>query len=207
MLGKKAADILFQNKIFQVIRIFYADEDIFNTQVSAHATGGQVVAFSGSLFAKEGVDMLIQAMEYIPWADLWIFGDGPQRSKLEDLAGRTLGERVRFYGHLDQRELTRYLASAAVCVIPLKPSAATEYSTPESVLKFAEYALLGRKIVSTSVGGITGRGVYPALPTPEDLAAKIRDALNDPGKPQTKRYTWSRREAFLLRFFSSRVKR
>ena len=180
----------------------YADQDIFNTRVMAQSKEVPVVAFSGSFFMKEGVDLLILAMELVPWADLWIFGEGRERTKLERFADAKLRARAIFWGYLKHDRLASYLAAADVCVIPLKPSAATDFSSPESVLKFSEYASLGRKIVATDVGMMAKGGAYLAQPNPQELANAIRNALESPRRLQAKRFDWGRREEAILRFFS-----
>ncbi len=184
----------------------FADIEVFNREVKAIQSPGPVVAFSGSLFIKEGIDLLIEAMELIPWAQLWIFGDGPERNRLERLARERLGMRFRFWGHKRQNELARYLIAADVCVIPLKPREATSYSSPDSVLKFAEYACLGKRIVTTDVGLMGESEAYVARPHPDELAEAIRLAFNSPRKIQPKRYSWSRREEAVLRFFRARLR-
>ena len=144
-------------------------------------------------------------MELIPWAQLWIFGDGPERGKLEKLARESLGKRFRFWGHKRQNELATYLMAADICVIPLKPGEATSYASPDSVLKFAEYACLGKKIVATSVGLMGESKAYVARPHADELAQAIRLAFDSRRRIQPRRYAWSRREETLLRFFRARL--
>jgi glycosyltransferase involved in cell wall biosynthesis len=69
-----------------------------------------IVVFAGRLKRAKRPDHAIEAFELvkmkIPEAELWIFGEGPFRSKLENL-GRN---GVRFFGHLsniDRRELIK----------------------------------------------------------------------------------------------------
>ncbi len=69
------------------------------------------------LHPVKGLDTLLQALAQIPDAFLWMAGDGPMRTGLEDLA-RKLGveARVRFLGWRTDRGAL--LKSADICVLP-----------------------------------------------------------------------------------------
>lgn len=64
------------------------------------------IGYIGQLIARKGLDVLIRACVplAIPEAELWIVGEGPERSSLEHLA-RELGlsDRVRFLGYRSDR--------------------------------------------------------------------------------------------------------
>ncbi len=66
---------------------------------------------------KKGLDILLKALPDVPGAYVWIAGDGPLKSDLEQQA-RDLGvaDRVRLLGWRDDR--AALLAAADVCVFP-----------------------------------------------------------------------------------------
>ena len=59
----------------------------------------------------KGIDHLIKAIAGIPDVRLVIVGAGPDRGRLETLAG-PLGERVQFTGQLESADVQRYMAAA-----------------------------------------------------------------------------------------------
>lgn len=76
---------------------------------------------AGQLIHRKGIDLLLQAGAALPssgW-QLDIFGDGPERSRLETLAARLgLGDRVRFRGIVAHDELLTVIAAADGTVLP-----------------------------------------------------------------------------------------
>jgi glycosyltransferase involved in cell wall biosynthesis len=77
-----------------------------------------VVVFSGRLKRAKRPDHAIKAFalvkEKIPNAELWVFGDGPFRKKLERMAG--LG--VRFFGGVSSFERRELLGKSWVLIVP-----------------------------------------------------------------------------------------
>jgi glycosyltransferase involved in cell wall biosynthesis len=76
------------------------------------------IAFSGRLKRAKRPDHAIKAFaivkEKISNAELWVFGDGPFRQKLE----RVSGSGVRFFGHLDSNERRQLLSQSWILVVP-----------------------------------------------------------------------------------------
>jgi glycosyltransferase involved in cell wall biosynthesis len=77
-----------------------------------------IVVFSGRLKRPKRPDHAVRAFakvkEEFPNAELWVFGDGPFRKKLEHMAG--LG--VQFLGHLDSCKRRELLAKSWVLMVP-----------------------------------------------------------------------------------------
>lgn len=78
-----------------------------------------VFVFVGRLVWWKAVDLLLEAMDQVPDADLRIIGDGPERARLEAqaAAGRA-ASRIRFEGFRPQTEIADALAGATALVLP-----------------------------------------------------------------------------------------
>jgi glycosyltransferase involved in cell wall biosynthesis len=71
----------------------------------------------------KGVDKVIEAMPEIlrcvPEACYWVVGAGPLRAELEQLAARCgVGDKVKFFGFVDDQSLTRLYSQAQVFIMP-----------------------------------------------------------------------------------------
>jgi len=78
------------------------------------------VLFTGRLTASKRVDILIEACSTIRAVcpvDLWIVGEGPERSALEMSASRILPE-ARFFGEKRGHQLAELFAAADIFVLP-----------------------------------------------------------------------------------------
>ncbi len=122
------------------------------------------------LFSKNGVEYLVRAIPElrarIPGLEVMIVGDGPERSRLEQL-GRDLGvgETVRFFGARTHDEMPGLLASAEVAVFPSLMEA-----TSVAALEAMACEL---PVVATNVGGLPEivDDTVGALVPPADPAA------------------------------------
>ena len=85
----------------------------------------KVVLACGRLVPYKGFDVLLSAAAGQDF-DVWIVGEGRERERLEQLAGRLgLGERVRLLGCVSDDELLGLMAKADVFVMPSVTSAET----------------------------------------------------------------------------------
>ena len=77
-----------------------------------------IIVYSGRLKRAKRPDHAIKAFakvkEKFPNAELWVFGDGPFRKKLENIAG--VG--VQFFGHLDSSKRRELLGKSWVLMVP-----------------------------------------------------------------------------------------
>jgi glycosyltransferase involved in cell wall biosynthesis len=114
------------------------------------------IVHMGSLLAKQGVQVVIEALPQIraavPRATLLIIGDGPYRRELERLA-RSAGvaDAVTFAGYVDDHaEVERMLGESAVAIATYDPAQAdfTYYADPG---KIKAYLAAGVPIVLTDV--------------------------------------------------------
>jgi len=139
---------------------------------------GGAIAYVGRLWEEKGVDVLIQAAG-IAAADLDVAGDGPELGRLEALAARVGGGRIRFHGHLPPPRVQELIRAAAVTVLP---SRAYE-NLPIAILESFACAV---PVVGTAHGGIPeliDPGDDGELVPPNDpraMAAALRPFLEDP---------------------------
>jgi glycosyltransferase involved in cell wall biosynthesis len=127
----------------------------------------------GALSPEKRVDVAIEATTRLPDLDLVVVGDGPERARLEAMAGAVAQGRVHFLGQTENPQ--RPLAAADMVVLP---------SDTEGQPRVAvEAGLSGLPVVATRVGGvgeiivegITGLLVPPG--DPSGLAEAMTAAL------------------------------
>jgi glycosyltransferase involved in cell wall biosynthesis len=122
---------------------------------------------------EKGVHLLVEAMETLPHARLVIAGDGPERPSLEAHVRREgLAGRVTFAGWIGSSEVARYMAQAAIVVVP------SIWPEPFGMVGIEAMAY-GRPVVAFDVGGISEwlvPGETGALVPPADVAG-LRQSL------------------------------
>lgn len=114
--------------------------------------GKHVLAFIGSFYAYEGLDVLIDALRELPSrVHLLLVGGGPQDVRLRARV-RNLGleSRVIFMGQVPHDEVRHYYGIADLLVYPRRQMRLTELVTP---LKPLEAMAQGRVVVASDVGG------------------------------------------------------
>lgn len=145
-----------------------------------------VVGFVGTLKPWHDVATLLHAMDLVgprePPPHLLIVGDGPERTRLEDLA-RDIGSShaVTFTGQVPHDRVSEYLGALDVAVLPYGVDG--DYFSP---LKLFEYLAAERPVVAAAVGDIghcvrngeTGLTYPPG--DPRALADAISALLGDP---------------------------
>jgi glycosyltransferase involved in cell wall biosynthesis len=113
-----------------------------------------VVGWIGSFRRFHGIDLFLQAaasaQESIPDLALLLVGDGPERSRMTQLA-ETLGLRnVCFTGTVPYREIPAHIAAMDIALI-LDPA---DHSFHYSPLKLREYMACGQAVIAPRVGQI-----------------------------------------------------
>ena len=132
------------------------------------------------LFPKNGVEYFVRALPAIvagAEVEAIVIGDGPERERLEALAGELgVGERIEFLGVCPHSEMPGLLCSGDVAVFPslVEATSVAALECMACELPVAASAVGGLpEIVDDSVGGL-----FPAA-DPGALAAKVLDLLGD----------------------------
>lgn len=135
------------------------------------------VAFAGRLVREKGADVLLRAfravLDDVPDARLIVAGDGPERRRLERLAGELgLEPHVSILGHLSRAEAERRFATAWVQCVP------SRWAEPFGIVA-AEGMMRGTAVVATRSGGLAEivRDEETGLLVPPDEPIALADAL------------------------------
>jgi len=117
--------------------------------------GATLVGFVGSLYAYEGLDLLIEALPGVlsvrPDVKVILVGGGPHEGALRrQVAARGLENHVTFAGRVPHEEVPRYYSIIDVLAYPRRSMRLTELVTP---LKPLEAMAQGKALVASDVGG------------------------------------------------------
>ncbi len=133
----------------------------------------------GLLIERKGHHRVIEALRLLPDCDLLIVGEGPERARLEALAGRLgVSARVRLLGARPHAELAPIYAAADLLVL------ASSREGWANVL--LEAMACGTPVVASPIWGnpevVQSReaGLIAPENTPAAIAASVRDLLADP---------------------------
>jgi glycosyltransferase involved in cell wall biosynthesis len=110
-----------------------------------------VMMYHGTLTNIYGLDIAIEAFgkaeKEMPGAEIWILGNGPEKSGLQDLA-RKLGveEKVRFIGSVLPQEIPQWLSRCDAGVLPTRRDVFLDFSFSN---KLSEYIISGKPVISS----------------------------------------------------------
>jgi glycosyltransferase involved in cell wall biosynthesis len=146
--------------------------------------GKRVILFTGRLVPHKGVDQILRALALLPDdVALVVVGRGPRLDALVGLARRLgLEGRVRFCPSVGDAELPAYFRAADLFVFP------SRNRLEGFGLAVAEAMASGLPVVVADMPGVREviePGVEGLLADPlllSDLAEKVRDLLDDPGR-------------------------
>lgn len=167
---------------------------------------------------KNGVEYLIRAMprvvERVPRVNLFVVGDGSQRSYLENLGAELgLNDSIVWLGAIRNIEMPKYYTVSDVVVLPSLKEATS--------ITGLEGMACGKPLVGTMVGGIpqiidhaqTGYLVSPRAP--EEIAERVSDLLLNSSKARQfgirarekvlKEFSWPRVAAKTLEVYKELV--
>ena len=176
------------------------------------------VGFVGRLIPHKGADVLLRAVAGDDRLEVDLWGDGPERQALTQLAAQLgLGGRARFHGHVDDVDVAVAYAEADVLAVPSVP-------VPGWLEQF------GRVVVEAQASGVpvvaSASGALPdvvgssgILVTPGDadaLRSALVGLLDDParwsglreaGQEAASRYSWEAVAATQCAFYERALSR
>jgi glycosyltransferase involved in cell wall biosynthesis len=147
----------------------------------------------GRLDSWKRVDLLLEAAALVPGLDVVVAGSGPERERLEKLGDG----RARFAGRVAPDELARlYATCRAVFYGP--------FDEDFGMVPLEAFRATKPVVTTADAGGpldfvVAGETGWVAEPTPEGIAAALREALADEatarrygeaGKPRADAITW-----------------
>jgi glycosyltransferase involved in cell wall biosynthesis len=128
----------------------------------------RLVVSVGSLIPRKNFDLLIEAAADLPEISLAIFGDGPERERLQALIDRhDLGSRVALRGSVPRDELRRVFNEASLFAL------VSDDEGFGMVLKEAQAC--GCKTMAYSSDGMVDTGIDYPLKRSGSIAAKIKE--------------------------------
>ncbi|HXW56418.1 MAG TPA: glycosyltransferase family 4 protein [Candidatus Cybelea sp.] len=120
----------------------YPDPQIFHSYPTVAQNGKFLILYPGSLNWYQGVDVAVKAFARVaaqmPGAEFHIYGEGPSRPALMDLAKNLdLGDRVRFCGYVPAADIARVMSSADLAIEPKQ--ARSHFANEASSTKILEF--------------------------------------------------------------------
>jgi len=149
-----------------------------------------LVGYVGVMGEQEGIHLLLQAVRAVVYCrkrtdiHFGLVGGGTALEDMKRLA-REMGidDYVTFTGRIPDAELLAMLNTADVCV---NPDVANEMNDKSTMNKIMEYMALGKPIVQFDLteGRFSAQeaSLYAKRNDPQDLAAKIVELMDDPGR-------------------------
>jgi glycosyltransferase involved in cell wall biosynthesis len=145
----------------------------------------KIIVYQGALNVGRGIELMIEAMNYLPETKLWIIGRGDVQDYLEQLAKeQAAASRIIFKGFIPLNELYQYTAQASLGLSLEEDLGANyRYSSPN---KIYDYIQAGIPVLVSDLPEmnalITEYGVGAVLPKeerqPEKLAQQITHILD-----------------------------
>ncbi len=117
---------------------------------------GFILIYHGSLIQRLGIDTAIEAIDClrhkIPNVRLWILGTGDYLDEAQRLVAQLkLEQHVIFHGFIPVDQISQYIASADVGLVPNHANEATHFMLP---MKLLEYAQLGIPVIAAKLAAI-----------------------------------------------------
>lgn len=148
------------------------DDELIPTPKAPRAAGeANVALFAGRLIPWKGAHLAIETIAHLPGWRLQVLGDGPDRSRLEELAcQRGVADRVEFLGWLDRTAVHDHMRAADVFLFPSMHE--------EGGWVVGEAMALGLPVVAVDRGGpaVMGATIVP-LGSPADVGRRLAEAV------------------------------
>ncbi|MFQ5773770.1 MAG: glycosyltransferase family 4 protein [Kiloniellaceae bacterium] len=153
------------------LRLFVPPQDRARVQARLGMSRPTLLSV-GSLIERKGHHIAIEAMADLPDFDLLIAGEGEMERTLRDqVAALGLGDRIRFLGHVNERDLPAYYGAADALVLP---------SSREGIANvLLESMACGTPVIATRVWGAPEVITVPeaGVMMPERTARALVDAV------------------------------
>ncbi len=203
LAAAQGVDVWIANSRFvaeRIQRIYGAEAQVIYPPVDVDAfgvaAGGDYYLAGGRLVGYKRIDRAVQAANRAGF-DLIVFGDGPERRRLERMAGST----VRFVGAVSQDRLNALLAGCRAYLFP---------GVEDFGILPVEAQAAGRPVVALARGGaresvIDGEtGVLFEDDSVEGLVRAIEEAAGVPWRPDVSR---ANAERFSRSRFEAEIRR
>jgi len=145
-----------------------------------------VLVMAATINRQKGIALGVAAFGALaaahPRLHLLVLGDGPERSRLQAMAGDgRSGARVRFVGAVPDQDMARYYAAGDILLYPTLRAEGMPRAIVEAMSS-------GLAVIATDRGGVRtavrdgDTGVLLARPSPDVLAAAVAGLLQDPAR-------------------------
>ena len=147
-----------------------------------------LVGYVGVMGAQEGIDLLLQAAQYLIQTlgrtdvQFGLVGGGTSLEQMRQMAAELgIADYVTFTGRVPDQQLLEMLNTSDVCV---NPDVANDMNDKSTMNKIMEYMALGKPIVQFDLveGKVSAQeaSLYALKNDPVDMARKIVELLDDP---------------------------
>ncbi|MEQ8625734.1 MAG: glycosyltransferase [Vicingaceae bacterium] len=212
-VSEKIAEIYFQKYgcEFKLVRNFPIYREHSDT-----IENKEIILYQGALNAGRGLEELIESMQFIDTAELWLAGAGDLVDELKKLVAElNLESKVKLLGRLTPDELKRITQKAKIGVsLEKKLGLNYTYALPNKIF---DYIHAGVPVLYSSleevVTTLRGYNVGEELKShePQKLAQQLNEMLNSPNYAQweincnlaAKELNWQKEEPHLLAIFKA----
>lgn len=217
------AVIVLLNCFGDILKDIYSiNTPIFKVSLAAERTSfkikeknNKVIGYIGQLYPLQGVEILIEAISYLPDVKLEIIGGSEKDiNRLKNLAtSLNIIERINFLGFINPKRVAEISENIDIMVICALDKGKRRYAAHT---KLYEYMAMGKPIVAVNLPSISeevidGFDVILAKPNnPRDLADKIAYVLSNKDKAESlafnaykssENFTWEKRAERLSEIF------
>ncbi len=151
-----------------------------------------LVGYVGVMGKQEGIDLLLQAAHHViknmgrEDVHFGLVGGGTSLEEMKQMAiDLGVADHVTFTGRVPDQDLLEMLNTADVCV---NPDVTNDMNDKSTMNKIMEYMALAKPIVQFDLteGRFSAQeaSLYATKNDPEDMARKIVELLDDPGRRQ-----------------------
>lgn len=120
--------------------------------IKKNDNGKYIVMYTGELNKNVGIDLLIQAFEYLDCAyyELWICGSGEMQQEIENVAKKCCN--IKYFGYVSKQKIDEMDESVDLYINPRQNMYEyTKYSFPS---KNIEYLKTGKPVIAYKLDGI-----------------------------------------------------